>query len=323
MTATDTLPAIGHARVLERTDTLDRPAWLDLRKRGLGGSDVAAICGQDRWRSPFQVYLEKIDAPLPDDDLSEAAEWGTILEPIVREVAATRTSLTIEPAPYLLQHPEHDHVLANIDGLGLRPVDVDADEIFVYEGKTAGVWTADGWGDDKNPEVPPAYALQGMHYLAVTGLGRALFAVLIGGQRLALRWVDRDQELIDHLMVLEHDFWERVVNRVPPPPDGSKACTELLAHLYDVNPGSVLTVEPGEVLPFLQARADAKALEKDAKAQADAAQNELIVRLGEHEVCQDPGGRVLFTRKEIPASDIAATTRSAYRRFAVPKGVLS
>lgn len=313
----------GGARILDRTDTLDRAAWLDLRKRGLGGSDAAAICGQDRYRSPFEVYLEKIDAPLPDDNMSEAAEWGTILEPIVREVSADRAGVAIEPAPYLLQHPVHDHVLANVDGIGTRPVDASSNELFVYEGKTAGVWTAEGWGDDKAPEVPPAYALQGMHYLAVTGFERLLYGVLIGGQRLALRWVDRDQELIDHLMALEADFWDRVTNRTPPSPDGSKACTDLLAHLYDVNPGSVLTVEPGEVIPFLEARAEAKQIEKAAKAQADAAQNELVVLLGEHELCQDPTGRVLFTRKEIPATDIAATTRSAYRRFSVPKGVIS
>ena len=30
------------------------------RTKGIGGSDVAAICGVSPWKTPLQIYLEKI-----------------------------------------------------------------------------------------------------------------------------------------------------------------------------------------------------------------------------------------------------------------------
>ena len=40
---------------VELAKTLDMPReqWLELRRRGIGGSDAAAIVGLDRYRSPL------------------------------------------------------------------------------------------------------------------------------------------------------------------------------------------------------------------------------------------------------------------------------
>lgn len=336
MSAVDTLPTIGSARVLARVDGLDRPEWLDLRRQGIGGSDAAAICGQDRWRSAFEVWLDKTAAPnLPADEMSEAAEWGILLEPIVREQTARRQQVAIVDAPYLVQHPAHDFMLANLDGLAweLRDPALDPPE-GVYEGKTAGVWTADGWEDDG---VPDAYLLQGMHYLAVTGLDWLIYGVLIGGQRLEVRRVERDQELIDHLVSIEAEFWQRVIDRTPPAPDGSKACTDLLAHLYDVKPDSVVTVDDAdEVIDALHLRDTYKVAAKEAEEAASEQENRLKVLLGDHEVLQLPDGHVLCTWKQHEVTRLdskalkadrpdvhsAFSTTTTQRRFHVPRGAI-
>lgn len=336
MTATDTLPTIGTAHVVARTDDLGRADWLDLRRDGIGGSDAAAICGQDRWRSAFEVWLDKTAAPnLPADEMSEAAEWGVILEPIVREQTARRQQVAIAPAPFLVRSPDHDFMLANLDGVAWELRDPAADPPEgVYEGKTAGVWTAEGWEDDG---VPDAYLLQGMHYLAVTGLDWLIFGVLIGGQRLEVRRVERDQELIDHLVSIEAAFWQRVIDRTPPEPDGSKACTDLLAHLYDVKPESVITVDDeADVLRNLQMRDHYKAEAKAAEEAATEHENRLKVLLGDHEVLQGPDGHVLCTWKQHdvtrldgkalkadrPDVHAAFAKTTTQRRFNVPKGAI-
>lgn len=336
MTVVDRRRTIGTAEVISHLDDLDRAEWLELRREGIGGSDAAAICGQDRWRSAFEVWLDKTAAPnLPDDEMSEAAEWGLLLEPVVREQTAKRQQVAIAPAPFLVASTTHPFMLANLDGLAweLRDPQIDPPE-GVYEGKTAGVWTADGWEADG---VPDSYLLQGMHYLAVTGLDWLIFGVLIGGQRLEVRRVERDDALIDHLVTIETAFWQRVLDRTPPDPDGSEACTDLLAHLYDVKADSVLTVDdPDEVINALHLRDAYKAEAKAAEEAADEQENRLKVLLGEHEVLQLPDGHVLCTWKQHdvtrldskalkadrPDVHAAFAKTTQQRRFHVPKGAI-
>ncbi|MGM9936457.1 MAG: YqaJ viral recombinase family protein, partial [Candidatus Ornithomonoglobus sp.] len=40
---------------------MSREDWLRERKKGIGGSDAAAILGMNRYRSAFDVYADKLD----------------------------------------------------------------------------------------------------------------------------------------------------------------------------------------------------------------------------------------------------------------------
>ena len=37
----------------------DRAAWLKLRNEGIGGSDAGTIVGDNTWKSPYALWLEK------------------------------------------------------------------------------------------------------------------------------------------------------------------------------------------------------------------------------------------------------------------------
>ncbi len=73
--ATEPMPAAilaGHAP--DHT-----PEWHDLRSRGIGGSEVAAILGLSPWQSQFSLWHSKRAgwATEPNDEM----RWGTALEP--------------------------------------------------------------------------------------------------------------------------------------------------------------------------------------------------------------------------------------------------
>ena len=70
-----TLEAIGHAKAVADTAGMPRAEWLELRRRGIGGSDAAAVCGLDPWRSPFEVWLDKTGL-FVDETAGEAVRWG-------------------------------------------------------------------------------------------------------------------------------------------------------------------------------------------------------------------------------------------------------
>ncbi len=305
MTATEERTIPGHAVVVADTDGMDRLAWLSLRRAGIGGSDASAICGENRYATQMSVWLDKVGWKVDDTD-SEAAEWGRRLEPVVREAVAEKTGLVIEPCSALLAHPEHEWMLANVDGFCFSP------ELGhgVYEGKTAGVWTGAEWDDD---EVPPGYIIQGQHYLAVTGLDFVCYGVLIGGQRLAVRWVKRDEELIGSLVKLERDFWTLVTTETMPEPDGSQACTDVLSKLWDPIPEAAVVLDRADVLAVVRTRELAAADEKDAAARKDAASNQLRLWLASSEVATDADGRPLYTWKEEVSSRVdPEALRSAY-----------
>ena len=64
------------AKVLANTLHMDRKAWLEARKQGLGGSDVATIAGLSKWKSQVQVFLEKTQAIEQEDVQSEVRILG-------------------------------------------------------------------------------------------------------------------------------------------------------------------------------------------------------------------------------------------------------
>ena len=50
---------------------LTRADWLKLRRRGIGGSDVAAIIGISKWRTPLDIYNDKTE----EDTAKEILGW--------------------------------------------------------------------------------------------------------------------------------------------------------------------------------------------------------------------------------------------------------
>lgn len=71
------------AEVLSSTANMSREEWLSIRQKGIGGSDAAVVLGLSKWKTPFELWLEKTGQVMPEESQSEAAYFGTILEDVV------------------------------------------------------------------------------------------------------------------------------------------------------------------------------------------------------------------------------------------------
>ena len=76
--------------VIADTREITHDQWLEKRKNGVGGSDVAAILGLSSWTSEVELWLDKRGeadevGEIDKRDNSEVLEWGTILEPVIRK----------------------------------------------------------------------------------------------------------------------------------------------------------------------------------------------------------------------------------------------
>ena len=183
----------------------ERQAWLQERQKGTGGSDVAAMLGLSKWKSPYQLYLDK-RGELPEQEDNEAMYWGRELEPVIRRRYEQETGLTVIENEGIIVDPIHPFMLANLDGR--------IDENLILEIKTAR--TGDGWGEIGTAEIPLAYSLQCQWYLARTGAAVCDVAVLIGGSDFRLYKIEADAELQKILEEAAIEFWQRVQDGNPP-----------------------------------------------------------------------------------------------------------
>ncbi|PEY43167.1 hypothetical protein CN336_15225 [Bacillus cereus] len=263
------------AKVLVNTLNMDHDQWLQARAQGIGGSDVSAIAGLNKWKSAVQVFLEKTQAIEKEDIQSEAAYFGNVLEEVVAKEFYKRTDLKVQRRNAILQHPEYPWMLANVDRLIVG-------ERVGLECKTASEYLKKEWEDE---EVPAAYLLQCQHYMAVTGYEAWWIAVLIGGNKFVHKKIERDEELIQYLIDIENDFWLNNVEKNEPPMfDGSDASTELLKHLYPESiADSFVSLGKQEEL-LIEARDQVDREIKVLQEQKVEYENKIKAKLGTNEV---------------------------------------
>ena len=78
------------------TSNLSSEEWLSYRRRGIGGSDAAAILGISPWRTARDLYYDKLNVVKADmDENWVALEMGHLLEDLVARIFAKKTGLRI------------------------------------------------------------------------------------------------------------------------------------------------------------------------------------------------------------------------------------
>lgn len=215
------------------TRTLDRGQWLEVRRGGIGSSDAATAVGLNPYKSQLELWLEKTGRQPANDeqpDMDDPRYWGTLLEPYVAVAYQQKTGRKVRKLNAVLQHRTLPFMLANLD----REV-VGDPEVQILECKTAGEFGSRLWKEG----VPEYVQLQVQHQLAVTGKHAADVAVLLCGQDLQIYRIDRDDDIIARLVVLEARFWECVETDTPPAADGSESAARALRNLYPGNDTSL------------------------------------------------------------------------------------
>lgn len=263
-----------NANILVETDGLSREEWLRYRKQGIGGSDVAAILGISKWNSAISLWLNKTNQTEDDTQENEAMEWGTIMEPVIRNHFAKVTGKTVVEVHAMLQHPEYPFMLADIDGL---TEDEDGNPA-ILEIKTASEYKRSEWEDG----VPTYYKTQALHYLIVTGVKKAYVAVLIGGNAFRVYEVDADEEIQQMLIAVEKEFWNKVQNMIRPEMDGSDAAKNLLDNIYHGGIEDEIIL-PDDAVEWVDAYFEASVEEDNAKAKKQDAANHIKEFMGDYD----------------------------------------
>jgi putative phage-type endonuclease len=244
-------------------------SWHAERMTGVGGSDASVVLGLSPWKTPFELYKEKRgEAPIHTTNTAPT-RWGRYLEPAIRQAYADTTGQVVRVPTAMLRHPEHNFMLANLDGF--------TDNRRVVEIKTARNDT--GWGEEGSDQIPQAYLLQVQHYMAVTRFEVADVAVLIGGSDFRLYEVPADKDLQDFIIDAEAEFWSHVQRGEPPEPVSYR---DVIAR-YGYSSRDAQIEAPFEVLEAIEALQSVRRTQLELSEAEETLKAKIMLSMGDTE----------------------------------------
>ena len=223
---------------------LARDAWLESRRAGIGGSDIAAILGLSPWGNALSVWLDKKGLSSPKEETVQM-KMGHRLEPVIADMYSEATGNELAMAG-LMVHPDFPFIIGTPDRLNVTHPNAG------LEIKTANVFRGiSGWGDPGTDEIPENYLLQCVWYMAVANRDIWDVAVLIGGADFRIYKIHRDKDLENALIERAADWWKKyIIGNEEPPIDGSVAAAEYLTRRFshNVEPLKIATQEVDDIL---------------------------------------------------------------------------
>lgn len=307
-------------RKLISTQELPHDEWLKIRKKGIGGSDIAAVCGFSPYKSALACYIDKTDQAEVNDDENIPAELGLELEPFMSKkfeawiLKNEGLKIELQKMQYILQDDEVDYFLVNLDRFFQHP-----DRGFCpVEIKTTTEFKRDSWTED---EVPTEYYTQCQWQLMITKAKWCYLIVLIGNRSIKVYVIPRNENVIIDLRARGKDFWENFVTKsVPPAPDGSDSSMDALRTLYpEEYPESVKVLEEeeeekihGELLRYDDLNLRIKELKRDI----EAIKQTVISKIGDAELMMVSGRKVTYKTISVEEYTVKA---NSYRKLLIGK----
>lgn len=253
------------------------------RTKYLGASEVAAAIGLSRYRTPWDVWAEKVGVVQPHE-AGEAARIGIALEPAILSLAEQEfgplshdnLALAIPNTPILA------HCDARLQSTG-EPV----------EAKTAGLL---GGRDQEwsNESVPMEYIVQVTVQAVAAGAEKGFIAGLVAGRGLVFSRIVVDKQFADEIIKQALDFWRYVESKKEPPSSPSlSVASRIVKH-----ESTLVIAENDPALDvfreYLRLREESHLIQKkldDAKAQ-------VLLAMRDNRKAILPDGKVFYVRNQ-------------------------
>lgn len=258
----------------------------DEEKKLIGGSDVSALVGLNPYKTAIDVFARIVDGR--EDPETKAMRRGTLLEPVIRAMAAEEFGLQflgprkVRPKEFL--RASLDDVIKADDG----------EEVAEF--KSVGPFAAGEYGEEETDQVPTQHLLQCQMYMSATGLPRARLIALVGTDDLRQYVITADAEIQSMLVESAERFWkDHVLKRSPPPLDGSDSTARWLQQKFPKNKGDIVRASP-EVDAVVREYFDAKRALTAAEEREGVLKHQLQATIGEADALLGEGWQITWKR---------------------------
>lgn len=205
---------------VEMTVLKDRVEWLKHRKRFIGGSDAAAVIGQNPYKTNVDLWEEKLELVSPEDISNKpCVQFGVDAEPIIRELF--KLSYPQYKVEYIdnnsWTNSKYPFAAVSHDGW---ITEIATDKKGIWECKTTEIMTSAAKAKWDN-QISNNYYVQLIHSLMIRedcefAHLTALLTYKIKGQELYQQvknyHIERSDvvEDIEYLAEKEAEFWEYI-----------------------------------------------------------------------------------------------------------------
>jgi putative phage-type endonuclease len=255
------------------------------RRKYITGTDAGVICGASPWKSPVQLWQEKLGLLEPEDISSKPVVMAGIhLEVGVVSYFEAVTKLKTEKPDGYAVHPDFPFIAGSIDRW------IEGREA-ILECKTAH--KTDAWGDDDN-RFPEHYLLQIAHYCMLHNINKCYLAVFfLNTYEFKVYTYDRDMRLESLLLDKELAFWDMVQSKTAPEP----ANHEDIRALYPASSNAPPVVATQRIYTTVQEMQSINDNIDGLEARLKRYKDEISLFMGNSEKLIGPCGKTLATHK--------------------------
>lgn len=273
---------------MKNLSTYPASQFHERRMKGIGGSDISAIMGVNPFKSPLDVYLDKIGESEPLEDnfpmrLGRAME--VTLRQTYQELHECRIHCSIEPRLLILEDGifyHHPDGIASIDSDGTTTD-------HLWEAKSSSRYSA--W---KNG--PPIEVLMQCRWgLLLSGLPKCVVSLSLGGREYREFEIFPDHQMQNEMIDAASDFWNcNVVEKVPPDPSGSESDRVWLDGEFEER-DSVCPLN-ATLVELAKDRLIVDALVKGGTKERDEIDQLIMKEMGDHSAAAGDNFRVTWKR---------------------------
>lgn len=274
-----------------------RKEWEDVRVNHLGVSECAAVLGIDPTYDALSIYERKVHGYTLKDN--KILKHGRLMEEPIAVMYADETERKVtNPGATLYQyHPEHPWLAATLDrvveGSDLNPAPAGGPGALEIKNIEIPGFNPDTW--EPNNEALLKFVIQNQLQMACASYEWGSLAAKFPYYN--VQWFDhiRNDKFLEAVYPVLEEFWNRVINRDPPPPGNLPGSVDVCKRIWSVDDGTTVELD-GDDLVMIDQWMQAKAESNDASKRAKTLEAKIRFKMQEHTFGNLPNGSVLSAK---------------------------
>ncbi len=174
--------------------------WKEFRRKHVGASDASIVMGLNPWRTTIQLWEEKTLGW--EQEMNDKMRDGQKMEDEARECYEKISGLKVKPK--VAECEINPFLSASFDGI----TDSYDYAVEIKCGKASHYLA-------KNNVIPPYYYSQLQHQMMIAGIFEMDYFSYSKKDQFSIN-VKRDDEFIIKMIEKELEFWNNVINFMPP-----------------------------------------------------------------------------------------------------------
>ena len=259
--------------------------WLIERQKGIGGSDIAALLGYNKWKNNIDVFLDKTKGNSILDNPKMKA--GRIMEDVIAKMFDEETGYKIsKPKQMIYSHKDYDFLKASID----RFYKMDNNKC-VLECKNT---------ENYLDEPEGSHFCQLQWYLGILNIDYGAICYLQAGWKLNYFEYKKDDDFFELMKNTAIEFWNNHILTGTPP---KLVRGEDVAKLYPIANNNLVEASNIDFSDYDYLKKLQKQ-QKELEIEIELYKDKFKLRIGENEgLCYNGKPLITFKTSEVNSFD--------------------